>query len=240
MKYTLPLLLIFFVLPGQSQTKKPISASDLMKIATANQIQISPDGNKAVTVVARKAVRNENDYYYTRHIYLLDLTGKEEPRQMTFGDRNDGQPQWSPDGKQIAFVRTEGEKTQIWLLPLMGGEAHAVTKSENGATSPRWSPDGTQILFSSSIPFHSIEGKASWEYERPGRMQGDEPNFAAMKADEKKKVANSPDGSLEEVRAWLAKNASDGNPRVLNRQDIQAELNLQPEESFDHLFIQKV
>src|SRR5678810_533404 len=92
-------LLVIIVLPSFGQNKKPISASDVMKIATANQIQISPDGNKAVTVVTRKAVRNENDYYYTRHIYLLDLNGKEEPRQMTFGDRNDGQPQWSPDGK---------------------------------------------------------------------------------------------------------------------------------------------
>src|SRR5205085_6380715 len=114
------------------------------------------------------------------------------------------------------------------------------TKSEFGASSPRWSPDGTRILFSSSIPFSKIEGKVSWSYERPGRAQGDEPNFGAMKADEKKKVVNSPDGSLEEVRAWLAKNASESNPRVLTRLDIQGEQNLQPEESFNHLFIQKI
>lgn len=233
-------LIVCLALPGQAQNKKAISASDLMKIATANQIQISPDGSKAVTVVTRKAVRNDNDYYYTRHLYLLDLTGKEEPRQLTFGDRNDGQPQWSPDGKQIAFVRADGDKAQLWLLPLTGGEAHAVTKYEHGATAPRWSPDGTRLLFTSYLPFHSIEGKVGWTYERPGRLQGDEPNFGSMKADEKKKVANSPDGSLEDVRAWLAKNASEGNPRVLNRQDIQAELNLQPEEAFAHLFVYQV
>jgi dipeptidyl aminopeptidase/acylaminoacyl peptidase len=222
------------------QTLKPIVASDLMKITTTSNLQISPDGTKAVTVVVRKAVKNENEYYYTRQLYLLDLINKGEPLQLTFGDRNDGQPQWSPDGKQIAFVRTDNDKSQIWLLPLGGGEAHVLTKAEFGASRPRWSPDGNKIMFTSSVPFYAIDGKTPWVYERPGRTQGDEPNFKNMKADEKKKTTNSPDGSLSEVRAWLAKNASEKNPRVLNRQNIQGELDLQPDENFTHVFVQSV
>lgn len=123
------------------------------------------------------------------------------------------------------------------MLPLSGGEAHVITQSENGASGPRWSPDGKQILYSANIPFSKIEGKTPWSYERPGRTQGDEPNFKALKADERKKISTSPDGSLDEVRAWLAKNTSENNPRVLTRQDLQGEMNLQPEESFSHLFL---
>jgi len=236
------ILFILFLIPGLlgAQTKKPIVASDLMKIVTTAGTQISPDGNKAVTVVVRKAVKNENEYYYTRHLYLLDLLGTNPPVQLTFGDKNDSQPVWSPDGKNIAFVRADGEKPQIWLLPLNGGEAHAITKEEYGARGPIWSPDGKKILFSASIPFYAISGKTPWTYERPGRTQGDEPNFKNMKADEKKKVTNSPDGSLEEVRAWLAKNMSESNPRVLLRQNLQGELNLQPDEDFTHLFVKTV
>jgi len=237
MKHLFAFTLIIVAITGYTQTKKPIVASDLMKIATTGSIQISPDGAKAVTVVIRKAVKNENEYYYTRHLYLLDLANKSEPLQLTFGDRNDGQPQWSPDGKQLAFVRTDNDKSQVWLLPLGGGEAHVLTKAEFGANNPRWSPDGKIILFTSSIPFYALDDKTPWAYERPGRTQGDEPNFKNMKADEKKKVMNSPDGSLGEVRAWLAKNASDKNPRVLNRQNIQGELDLQPDENFSHLFL---
>ncbi len=239
-KKNLLLVLVFVPALLFAQTKKPIVASDLMKIATANQIQISPDGSKAVVVVNRKAVKNDNEYYYTRHLYLLDLVGKTEPTQLTFGDKNDGQPQWSPDGKQLAFVRTDGEKSQVWLLPLSGGEAHAITKSEYGAGRPRWSPDGNKILYTSTIPFYGIDSKTPWTYERPGRQQGDEPNFKAMKADEKKKITTTPDGTLEEVRSWLAKNTSDSNPRVLNRQDLQGELNLQPDEEFANLFLKTI
>ncbi|MBS1951949.1 MAG: Acylamino-acid-releasing enzyme [Cytophagales bacterium] len=236
-KLLAPILVFFMVTWGYAQTKKPIVASDLMKIVTTGGIQISPDGTKAITVVTRKAVKNENEYYYTHHLYLLDLTGKDQPVQLTFSDKGDGQPQWSPDGKQIAFVRADEEKSQVWLLPLTGGEAHVLTHAEFGASNPRWSPDGKRILFSSYIPYYAIDAKFPWSYERPGRTQGDEPNFKHLKADEKKKVSSSPDGPLTDVRAWLAKNASEGNPRVLTRLNLQGELNLQPNESFSHLFL---
>lgn len=240
MKTLRVVVLLLIVVIGYSQTKTPIVASDLMKIATTNQIEISPDGTKAVLVVNRKAVKNENEYYYTRNLYLLDLVNKTEPTQLTFGDKNDLSPRWGPDGKHILFVRAEGEKSQLWLLPLSGGEAHAITKAENGADNARWSPDGKKILYSSSIPFSKIEGKTPWTYERPGRTQGDEPYFKNLKAEERKSIKNTPDGSLEEVRAWLAKNNADNNPRVLTRQDFQGELNLSPEESFTHLFIKTI
>ncbi|MBS1557910.1 MAG: S9 family peptidase [Bacteroidetes bacterium] len=237
MKRLIPVLLVLVVLSAPAQTKKPIVASDLMKMTTTNHIQISPDGSKAVTVVIRKTVKNENDYSYTRQLYWLDLTGKDQPLQLTFGDKNDGQPQWSPDGKQIAFVRADGDKSQVWILPLTGGEAHVLTKAEFGATNPRWSPDGKKILYSSSIPGYAVNGKMTWADERPGRTPGDEPNFKNMKPDEKKKVTATPDGTLADLRAWLAKNASENNPRVLTRQNIQGEMNLQPDENFTHLFL---
>ena len=64
-----------------------------------------------------------------------------------------GDPQISPDGSRVAFVRVtvnekkEGYKTSIWSVPTAGGEEpHQLTKGDHDST-PRWSPDGKFLLF---------------------------------------------------------------------------------------------
>ena len=64
-----------------------------------------------------------------------------------------GDPQVSPDGSRVAFVRItvnekkEGYNTSIWSVPVAGGEApHQLTKGDHD-TTPRWSPDGKFLLF---------------------------------------------------------------------------------------------
>jgi dipeptidyl aminopeptidase/acylaminoacyl peptidase len=216
----------------------PIVTSDVMKLTTASQLTLSPDGSRAVAVVTTRTQSGEK-YGYSRNLWLYDLVGNQSPRQLTHGDKGDGSPVWSPDGTSLAFVRGEEGRSQIWGLPLTGGEAYVITSTKNGASRPRWSPDGSKILFTSSIPYHQMEGNTPWEYERPGRTRGDEPNWKALKEEEKKAISATPDGSLEEVRAWLAKNVVNNNPRVLNRLQFQGEQGLQPEWRFTHIYVQE-
>jgi len=64
-----------------------------------------------------------------------------------------GDPQMSPDGSRVAFVRVtvndkkEGYNTSIWSVPAAGGEAPRQLTKGNHDTTPRWSPDGKFLLF---------------------------------------------------------------------------------------------
>jgi len=231
-------LYVFFVLCPlllYAQEKQPIVTSDLLKIKTAQQLSISPYGNRAVYVVRSIAQDEEQNYKYHQHLWMADLN-KDNPavQQLTFGDRYDSQPSWSPDGSKIAFVRKHQDKNQIWILPLSGGEAYLLTTTKYGASQPQWSPDGKLILFSSNIPLEDIKGSPPWNIERPGRTLEDTPDF---KKDSTAESHLSPDGDLNALRAWLANNARQDNPVVINRLDFQGELGLDNHFTFQHLFI---
>ncbi len=85
-------------------------------------------------------------------LWLLSLEGG-VARQLTAGQARDVSPQWSPDGRQIAFVSTRGEKPQIYLIAVDGGEARQLTALPQGvAGGPQWSPDGQQLAFTAGPP----------------------------------------------------------------------------------------
>ena len=83
------------------------------------------------------------------HLFIVDVaTG--ETRQLTEGDFDDGAEAWSPDGRQIAFARTRGDRSDyssrdIWVADVASGSALRITETVGRATSPTWSPDGTTI-----------------------------------------------------------------------------------------------
>ena len=85
-------------------------------------------------------------------IYVLDVETK-EIKQVTSGPYDCREPEWSPDGKHIAFVsaRYEGHEfssiRDIYVVPAEGGEMRKVTSSDTVLGGPSFSPDGKWIAF---------------------------------------------------------------------------------------------
>ncbi|GLW94172.1 S9 family peptidase [Actinokineospora globicatena] len=89
---------------------------------------------------------------YAGGLYRVGLAGG-EVREFTRGHR-DSAPEISPDGTQVAFLRSAkaGEPPQLHVIPVDGGEARRLTDLPLGAGAPVWAPDSRRIAFVARVP----------------------------------------------------------------------------------------
>ncbi|MGI6873563.1 S9 family peptidase [Amycolatopsis sp. 3B14] len=72
-------------------------------------------------------------------------------RQWTHGER-DTDPAISPDGRWVAFLRADGDKPQLHVMPADGGDARRLTELPLGAGAPVWAPDSRRVAFTARVP----------------------------------------------------------------------------------------
>jgi Tol biopolymer transport system component len=115
--------------------------------------EYSPDGSRIAFERAFVPIINNSASVagiFTMNADGSDLTQLTQTSTPTSSE--DHQPQWSPDGKEIAFVRFNTtawprKESAIEVMNANGSDVHRLTPWSMRATDPRWSPNGTRILF---------------------------------------------------------------------------------------------
>ena len=147
---------------ASAQTKRPATFDDVLGIKAIQGPQISPDGRTVIYGV-RQWVDEEGKKESRTHVWRVATDGNSPARQITFGDKGESNPQFSPDGKFISFVAARGgadAKSQIYVMPIEGGEAWKLTDAKEGTTPQQgyaWSPEGTKIAFITTDPRNVTE-----------------------------------------------------------------------------------
>ena len=152
------------LLAQDTQEKRLRTFVDSIEQPVLADPQLSPDGRQLAFVIERadwKANRRIG------HIFRINADGTGQV-QLTFGERGEQSPRWSPDGKSIAFTARRDTDTanQIYLLHAGGGEARRITTHPTATGNLTWAPDGRSIFYTAT------DAKSAEERERD-RVQDD-------------------------------------------------------------------
>jgi dipeptidyl aminopeptidase/acylaminoacyl peptidase len=86
------------------------------------------------------------------HIFVADIASG-QIRQLTNGAHYEHSIDWSPDGREIAFVSNQEPNEDqffnydLFALNVASGAIRRITATENAEYQPRWSPDGKTIVY---------------------------------------------------------------------------------------------
>ena len=157
-----------------SVAQKPaVTLDEFFNSVSFDAVRLSPDGHSVVIGVGR-ADWQQNIFRRDLYLYRDAPQGEGALRQLTQSG-HDGDPQWSPDGRWIAFLSErkgssgksmsegkakeedaegkEKENTQMYLISPDGGEAFPVTLGEEEVHGFAWAADSKSLYYSTRAPW---------------------------------------------------------------------------------------
>lgn len=167
--------LVATVPSARAAGRQRLTARDLVGIKVPSSLAASRDGRTIAFTVSEPDFERSRE---NRDLYIARVDGgASATRRMTHTpDADEHDALFSPDGRTLAFLSTrkvpkadeeassdDEPKTQIWIMPIDGGEARPLTSAEEGVFAFDWMPDAKAIVFTARevLPKAEQERKAA-------------------------------------------------------------------------------
>lgn len=146
---------------------------EVISLRGVGGVVLSPDG-KHVAFGVQTTDWSENRY--DNEIWL-SRNGEPAYQLTNTAKGNSSGAGFSPDSRWIAFLANRGNKNQIHVMRVDGGEARAVTNEDEGISSFDWHPSGKSFIF--QRPEKEDKSKAERE-KRYGGFEADDKEFTVQ------------------------------------------------------------
>lgn len=233
------MVLLLAVSSYAQSSKSGIQVTDLLKIKDVGNIILSPTEDFAIFSL-RSVVESDRkgEYDYQNNWWIVRFEPTISYRPLTSGKEGFGSPTISPDGKKILFTRAAGGRSQLFVMHLDGGDPIQLTDLKYGASSPTWSPDGKRIVFSAGF---SLDAYIANSEVNPGNKMPpyslEKPGFEDNSHLLENKAKLDPNGTMAEIRAYLAQNEKERRAKVINKSRFQGERSVAVSYNVSQLFV---
>src|SRR5579885_2781818 len=148
--------------------KPKLTLDDLFNSVSFNSVDLSPDGHSVVIGTERADWDQE---IFRKQLWIYRDAGGGTLAPLTQSG-HDSEPQWSPDGRWIAFLsdrkadssdsndkdkEKDEQPEQLYLISPDGGEAFAITDGTEGIHAYAWSADSKTIFFATRTPWSKAQ-----------------------------------------------------------------------------------
>jgi dipeptidyl aminopeptidase/acylaminoacyl peptidase len=179
---------------GGRPAKEGLTVEQIVAVESPREFRLHPrDRSVAYPLEAAGA----------RQLFVLALRGG-YPIQLTASEKAVTDPQWSPDGRRLAFVRDD----TVWVVEADGSRQVQVSGHPAGTNTPRWAPDGRRLAFISRRRGWAQVWIVDAPIPRRGRPSANpkppEPRAVSRSGVDVESFEWAPDGGSVAVMAYIS------------------------------------